>query len=73
MLERTEKCTSFCRPTSIGVRGGGSGEAAAPPGLKHFSASTICSKILNDKIYFNTVKNIWATLFFRVSAVAEKS
>ena len=62
------------RRTRRGIGGGG-----RPPGLKHFransvfSASTICSKILNDKIYFNTVKNFWATLFFRASAVAEKS
>jgi len=28
-----------------------------------FRASAICSKILNDKIYFNTVKNSRATVF----------
>jgi len=70
MFKRTEKCTSFCRPTSIGVRGGVSGEAVAPsPGLKIFRASAIYSKILNDKTYFSTVTNFWATLFFRARAV----
>jgi len=40
---------------SIGVRGGGSRGAAAPPGLKNFRANSVfrasasCSKILNDK------------------------
>jgi len=33
-----------------------------------FRANASCSKILNDKIYFNTVKNSRATLFFRASA-----
>ena len=33
-----------------------------------FRASTSCSKILNYKKYFNTVKNFRATLFFRASA-----
>ena len=60
----------------IGVRGGGS---AAPPGLKIFRAnsvfraSTICSKIRNDKRYFNTVKNSRATLFSGQAQVAQKS
>jgi len=55
---------------TIGVQGGGSGGAAAPPGLKIFRANSVfrasasCSKILNDKKYmFNTVKN------FRVNCV----
>jgi len=30
-----------------------------------FRASTSCSKVLKDKIYFNTVKSFRATLFFR--------
>jgi len=37
-----------------------------------FRASASCSKILNDKIYFNTVKNSRATLFFRASASCSK-
>jgi len=58
---------------AIDVRGGGVG-GAQPPGLKNFRAnsvfrvSTSCSKILEDKKYFNTVKNSWATLFFKVRA-----
>jgi len=35
-------------------------------------ASASCSKILNDKIYFNIVKNSRATLFFRASASCSK-
>ena len=48
--------------------------SAAPPGLKNFRANSVfrasasCSKILNDKIYFNAVKNSRATLFLRASA-----
>ena len=43
---------------SIGVRGGGSGRAADPPGLKIFRANSVfrasasCSKTLNDKKIF---------------------
>jgi len=37
-----------------------------------FRASVSCSKILDDKIYFNTVKNSRATLFFRASASCSK-
>jgi len=37
-----------------------------------FKASASCSKILNDKIYFNTVKNPRATLFSRASAICSK-
>jgi len=33
-----------------------------------FKARASCSKILNDKKYFNTVKNFRATLFFKASA-----
>jgi len=55
-------------------RGGGS----SPPGLKIFRANSVfrasanCSKILNDKKYFNTMKNFRATLFFRASASCSK-
>ena len=35
-------------------------------------ASASCSKILNDKIYFNTAKNSRATQFSRVSASCSK-
>ena len=58
---------------------GGRGGASASPGLKIFRAnsvfraSTICSKIPNDKRYFNTVKNSRATLFSRQAQVAQKS
>jgi len=39
-----------------------------------FRESDTCSKILNDKIYFNTVKIFWATLFYLGQAqVAQKS
>jgi len=37
-----------------------------------FRASASCSKTLNDKKYFNTVKNPMATLFFRASASCSK-
>ena len=37
-----------------------------------FRASASCSKILNDKKCFNTVKNSRATLFFRASASCSK-
>jgi len=62
----------------IGARGGGSGRAAAPPGLKNFRVNSVfratasCSKILNNEIYFRTVKNSRATLFFRPSASCSK-
>ena len=62
----------------IGARGGGSGRAAAPPGLKNFRGNSVfratasCSKILNNEIYFRTVKNSRATLFFRPSASCSK-
>jgi len=49
------------------------GGAATPPGLKNFGASASCSKILNDKKYFNTVKNSRATLFTGQAQVAQKS
>jgi len=62
----------------IGVRGGGSGRAAAPPGLKNFRANSVfkasasCSKILNDeKSTFNAV-NSGHPLFFRASASCPK-
>ena len=64
--------------TSIGVRGGGRGGTAAPPGLKNFRANSVfrasasCQKILNDKKYLNTVKIFRATLFFRASASCSK-
>ena len=57
--------------TTIGVRGGGSGGATALPGLKNFRensvfrATTSCSKILNDKKYFSTVKNSRAPSVFQ--------
>ena len=62
---------SAAMPGSIGVRGGDR-VAAVPPGLKNFRASASCSKILNDKIYFNTVRNSRATLFFRASGSCSK-
>jgi len=37
-----------------------------------FKATASCSKILNNKIYFSTVKNSRATLFFRASASCSK-
>ena len=58
----------------IGIRGGGSGEAAAPPDLKNFRAnsadraSASCSKILNVKSIFNIVKNFRANSVYRASA-----
>jgi len=55
----------------ISVQGGWQGGAAAP-GLKNFRASTSCSKLLNNKKYFKTVKNFRATLFFRASASCSK-
>ena len=42
----------YLMDSGIGVRGGGSGQV--------FRESTICSKIPNDKRYFNTVKNFRA-------------
>jgi len=56
----------------------GSGRAAASPGLKNFRAKSVfratasSSKILNNKIYFSTVKHSRATLFFRASASCSK-
>jgi len=61
------------RRTRRGVRG----EAARPPSWK-FSGQTVfresasCSKILNDKNYFNTVNNCRATLVFRANAGCSK-
>jgi len=62
-----------------GVRGGGSGRAAAPPVLKNYRANSVfragasCSKILNDKKYiFNTVKNFRANSVLRASASCSK-
>jgi len=37
-----------------------------------FRASASCSKILNYKKYFNTVKNSRATLFFRANTSCSK-
>jgi len=37
-----------------------------------FRASASCSKILQDKKYFNTVKIFRVTLFFRASASCSK-
>ena len=60
---------------TIGVRGWG---GLPPPGLKIFKAnsvfrtSTSCSKFLNNKKYFQTVKNFNATLFFSASASCSK-
>ena len=70
----------FVKCITIGVRGGGSGEAVAPPSLKNFRANSVfrasasCSKILNDKKYIlNAVKNSRATLFFKASATLLKN
>jgi len=91
----------------IGVRGGGSGRAAAPPGLEKFQGNSVfqgkrkllknpeykkstvntvnsghplcfragasCSKILNVKSIFNTVKNSRAPLFSGQVQVAQNS
>ena len=52
--------------------------ATAPPDLKNFRANSVfrasasCSKILNAKKYFNTVKIFRATLFLRESASCSK-
>jgi len=52
--------------------------ASSPPGLKIFTANAVfrasasCSKILNDKRYFNTVKIFRTTLFFRDSGSCSK-
>ena len=60
--------------TAMGVRGGG----RQSPGLKNFRASSVfrasasCSKILNDKTYFNTVKHFRANLFFRANTSCSK-
>jgi len=40
--------------------------------LLFFSASASCSKNLNDKNYFNTLKDFRSTLFFRASASCSK-
>jgi len=54
------------------------GERLPPSGLKKFSANSVfrasvsCSKFLNDKKYFKTVKNFRATLFFSASASCSK-
>jgi len=50
----------------------GSGRAAAPPGLKKFQGNRKLLKILHNEIYFSTVKNSKATLFFRASASCSK-
>jgi len=61
----------FIRPVVIGVRGGGAGRAAAPPGLKNFRANSVfratasSSKILNNKIYFSTVKSFKGNSVFQ--------
>ena len=63
----------------IGVRGGGRGGAAALSGLKNFRANSVfratasSSKILNNKIYFNTVKNSRATLFSGQAQVTQNN
>jgi len=41
-------------------------------GTLFFRARASCSNILDDKKYFNTVKNSRATLFFRASASCSK-
>jgi len=46
--------------------------ATPTPVLKNFRGSESCSKLLNDKKYFNTVKNFRATLFLRASASCSK-
>ena len=61
------------RRTRRGVR-----REVALPVLKNFRANSVfrasagCSKILNDKNYFNTVNNLRATLVFRASASCSK-
>ena len=40
--------------------------------VNNFRASISCSKILNDKKYFNTVKNFRSNLFFRAWASCSK-
>jgi len=68
----------FYGTLTIGVRGGGTGEAAATSGLKNFRANSVfratasSSKILNNKTYFSTEKNFRAALFFRTSANCSK-
>ena len=63
-------------PLIIGVRGGG---AAAPPGLENFRANSVfratasSSKVLNNKIYFSTVKNSRATCFSGQAQVTQNS
>jgi len=60
-------------PVAIGVRGGGSGGAAAPPGLKNFRANSVfranasCSTFGMWKVYSIQLK-FSGKLFFRASA-----
>jgi len=67
-----------CTAWRIGIRGRESEGAAARPDLKNFRANSVfrasasCSKILNDRKYFNTVENSTATLFFKASASCSK-
>jgi len=46
---------STAYPVVYGARG------MPPPRLENFRASSSCSKILKDKQYFNTVKNLRAS------------
>ena len=57
---RLSCCWRYDKLSSIGVRGGGM--AAAAHRLEKMRASSSCSKFLNDKKYFNTVKIFRATL-----------
>jgi len=74
----THSVINFVWGVFIGVRGGKPGGRKPPPGLINFSASFVFraspswSRILNDKKYFNTVKNYRATLFFRARASCSK-
>ena len=73
-IARDRRWWNHCHSHRRTKRGGG----GSPLGLKNsraksvFRASASCSKILNDKKYCNTVKNVMATLFFRASAICTK-
>ena len=68
-LDDTQYIAKYSSPQAY--EAGGRGGAAAAPSLKNFRAtlaSASCSKILNDKNYFNSLKKSRAALFFRASA-----
>jgi len=64
--------------TTIGVRGGGLGRAAAPPGLKIFRANSVFQdkrkllKIPENKKYIFSTMNLGHPLLFRASANSSK-